>query len=74
MAISKHSSQIVSTANTNLLAGAIATDNPNIINGSYPHIEVYVNGNLLSDQLESDSTTGFTITNVDANTQQYYIP
>ena len=60
--------QPVSTANTNLLAGAIATDNLNIINGSYPHIEVYVNGNLLSDQLESDSTTGFTITNVDANT------
>ena len=28
--------QPVSTANTNLLAGAIATDNPNIINGSYP--------------------------------------
>ena len=36
----KHSSfQIVSTANTNLLAGAIATDNPNIINGSYPTLK-----------------------------------
>ena len=60
--------QPISTSNTNTLAGSIATDNLNIINGSYPHIEVYVNNSLLSDALESDSTTGYTITNVDANT------
>ena len=44
--------QPISTANTNALAGSIATDNLNIINGSYPHIEVYINNTLLSNALE----------------------
>ena len=44
-------------------AGNIAIDNLQIINGNYPHIEVLINGTLISDALETDGTNGFAIDN-----------
>ena len=46
-----------------LVTGNIAVDNLQIINGNYPHLDVLVNGTLISDALESDDTNGFTIVN-----------
>ena len=49
---------------TTLASGNIAIENLQVINGNYPHIEVLVNGTLLSDALETDGTNGFNIDNV----------
>ena len=46
-----------------LASGNIAVDNLQIINGNYPHVDVLVNGTLISDALETDLTNGFKIDN-----------
>ncbi len=51
-------------------SGAIASDNLQIINGNYPHLEIKINGIELSDSLEGDSVNGFSVTNVDSNTNR----
>ena len=52
------------TSQATPIAGNIAVDNLQIINGNYPHIEVLINGTLISDALETDGTNGFAIDNV----------